>query len=200
MALDRIREEKDDERLDELAGVAWDELTAEQLPPCKAESGAFMNERPWVRRFEHPYSTIKKTADTHGVLKPTVVKVPEYAAFAVPFGWMLRGEQQGIDAKLPNPLPPDEKSPFASPWVFGRARQTALVDLVFGRLKPERSLVFFYCKEGQPLGDTISRLIIGVGRIETIAPTKQYDANPGKATYPMWDRLLRHSIRPEGSE
>lgn len=200
VALDRIREEKDDDRLDELAGVAWDELTAEQLPPCKAESGAFMNERPWVRRFEHPYSTIKKTADTHGVLKPTVVKVPEYAAFAVPFGWMLKSEQQGIDAKLPNPLPPDEKSPFASPWVFGRARQTALVDLVFGRLKPKRSLVFFYCKEGQPIGDTISRLIIGVGRIETIAPTKQYDANPGKATYPMWDRLLRHSIRPEGSE
>jgi hypothetical protein len=200
VALDRIREEKDDERLDELAGVAWDELTAEQLPPCKAESGAFMNERPWVRRFEHPYSTIKKTADTHGVLKPTVVKVPEYAAFAVPFGWMLRSEQQAIDAKLPSPLPPDEKSPFASPWVFGRARQTALVDLVFGRLKPERSLVFFYCKEGQPLGDTISRLIVGVGRIETIAPTKQYDVESGKPTYPMWDRLLRHSIRPDGSD
>ena len=89
VALDRIREEKDDERLDGLAGVAWDELTPEQLPPCKAESGAFMNERPWVRRFEHPYSTIKKTAVSHGVLKPTVVKVPEFAAFAVPFGWML---------------------------------------------------------------------------------------------------------------
>ena len=100
MALDRIREEKDDNALDEIAGVGWDELTPEQLPPCKAESGAFMNERPWIRRFEHPYATIKKTADTHGVLKPTVVKVPEYAAFAVPFGWMLRSEQQAIDAKL----------------------------------------------------------------------------------------------------
>lgn len=200
VALDRIREEKDDDALDELAGLPWDELKPDQLPPCKAESGAFMNERPWARRFEHPYSTIKKAAETHGALKPTVVKVPEYAAFAVPFGWMLRSEQQAIDAKLPSPLPPDEKSPFASPWVFGRARQTALVDLVFGRLQPARSLVFFYCKEGQPLGDTISRLIVGVGRIETIAPTKQYDAQPGKATYPMWDRLLRHSIRSDGSD
>ncbi|WP_419697321.1 ATP-dependent DNA helicase (plasmid) [Mesorhizobium muleiense] len=186
--------------MDQIAGLRWDELTPEGLPPCKAESGAFMNEWPWIRRFEHPYSTIKKAAETHGALKPTVVKVPEYAAFAVPFGWMLRSEQQTIDAKLPSPLPPDENSPFPSPWVFGRARQTALVDLVFGRLKPERSLIFFYCKEGQPLGDTISRLIVGVGRIESIAPTKQYDAQPGKPTYPMWDRLLRHSIRPDGSD
>lgn len=200
VALDRVREEKDDDALDRIAGVGWDELTQEQLPPCKAESGAFMNERSWSRRFEHPYATIKKAADTHGVLKPTIVKVPEYATFAVPFAWMLTSEQAAIDAKLPTPLPPDEKSPFASPWVFGRARQTALVDLVFGRLKPERSLVFFYCKEGQPLGDTLARLIVGVGRIETIAPTKHYDAESGRPTYPMWDRLLRHSVRPDGAD
>jgi hypothetical protein len=200
VALDRIREEKDDSALDQIAGVSWDELTSEQLPPCKAESGAFMNERPWIRRFEHPYSKNKKAAETHGGLRPTVVRVPEYSAFAVPFNWMLKSEQRTIDEKLPSPLPPDEKSPFVSPWVFGRARQTALVDLVFSRIKPKRSLVFFYCKEGQPLGDTISRLIVGVGRIETIAPTKQYDAQPGHPTYPMWDRLLHHSIRADGSD
>ena len=198
VALDRIREEKDDDALDEIAGVSWADLDQEQLPPCKAESGAFMNERPWTRRFEHPYTEIKKAAETHGALRPTVVKVPEYAAFAVPFGWMLRGEQANIDARLPTPLPPDEKSPFASPWVFGRARQTALVDHVFGQLTPERSLVFFYCKEGQPLGDTLPKLIVGVGRIQTVAPVKQYDAPAGRPTYPMWDRLLRHSIRPDG--
>jgi hypothetical protein len=197
-ALDRIREEKNDAELDLLAGRGWDELTSGELPPCKAESGAFMNEREWLRRFEHPYAGIKKAADTHGHLKPTTVKVSPFSAFAVPFGWMLRSEQAAIDSKLPVPLPPDEKSPFGSPWVFGRARQTALVDLVFGRLVPERSLVFFYCKEGQPLGDTISRLVVGVGRIASIAPVKQYDAPSGKATYPMWDRLLRHSIRPDG--
>ena len=197
-ALDRIREEKEDDKLDLLAKRGWDTLKPDELPPCKAESGAFMNEREWVRRFEHPYAEIKKAAETHGHLKPTMVKVPPFAAFAVPFGWMLRSEQSAIDAKLPTPLPTDEKSPFASPWVFGRARQTALVDLVFGRLVPERSLVFFYCKEGQPLGDTISRLVVGVGRIQSVTPVKQYEASGGKPTYPMWDRLLRHSIRPEG--
>jgi len=198
VALDRIREEKDDAALDAIAGVSWDKLSPSELPPCKAESGAFMNEHEWVRRFEHPYAAIKKAADTHGYLKPTSVKVPPYSAFAVPFGWMLKGEQAGIDAQLPSPLPPDERSPFASPWVFGRARQTALVDLLFDRLKAEHSLVFFYCKEGQPLGDTISRLVVGVGRIQSIAPVKLYDATPGHVGYPMWDRLIRHSIRPTG--
>lgn len=44
VALDRIREEKDDVAEDALAGRPWHELTQGELPPCKAESGAFMNE------------------------------------------------------------------------------------------------------------------------------------------------------------
>lgn len=199
-ALDRVREERDDEAEDAIAGRAWDKVAPGQLPPCKAESGAFMSPHEWTREFEHPYVDIKKAADTHGHLKKTAVKVPEYATFAVPFAWMLRSEQEGIDEKLPEPLPPDEESPFASPWVFGRARQEALLKLFFGRLAPERSLVFFYCKEGQPLGDTISRLVMGVGRIVSIAPPKAYDVAGKKPTYLMWDRMFRHSVRTDGDD
>jgi hypothetical protein len=127
-----------------------------------------MNAAPWRRRFVHPYSSSQKTAETHGILKPTIVEVPEYSAFAVPFAWMLLGEQKSIDEKLPNPLAPDEKSPFHSAWVFGRERQSELIDLFFDRLTPKRSLVFFYCKEGQPVDETISRLIVGVGQIQNV--------------------------------
>ncbi len=199
-ALDRIREEKDDAYEDAHAGQSWSDLNPDELPPCKAESGAFMNATPWRRRFVHPYSSSQKTAETHGILKPTIVEVPEYSAFAVPFAWMLLGEQKSIDEKLPNPLSPDEKSPFHSAWVFGRERQSELIDLFFNRLTPKRSLVFFYCKEGQPVDETISRLIVGVGQIQNVMPTKQYDVADGKPTYPMWDRLVRHSIRPDGVE
>src|SRR4051794_23440409 len=106
-ALDRIREERDDVAEYRMAGKQWNELSDDQLPPCKAESGAFMNPTAWIRKFEHPYTTIKKAADTHGHLRPTTMKVPEYATFAVPFGWMLRSEQRAIDEALPKPLPPD---------------------------------------------------------------------------------------------
>jgi hypothetical protein len=159
-----------------------------------------MNSDEWIRRFVHPYSGIKKAAETHGHLKPTAVKVPPYATFVVPFAWMLRSEQAAIDARLPTPLPPDEASPFASPWVFGRARQEGILKLFSSRLTPERSLIFFYCKEGQPLGDTISRLVMGVGRITTLAPPKAYDVSEKKPSHLMWDLLIRHSIRPEDSD
>jgi len=199
-SLDRIREERDDEAEDAIAGRSWNEMEPDRLPPCRAESGVFMSPDKWTRSFIHPYANSKKAAATHGHLKRTLVKVPPYATFAVPFAWMLTSEQEAIDEKLPEPLPPDEESPFSSPWVFGRARQEALVNLFFSRLVPERSLVFFYCKEGQPLGDTISRLVMGIGRITSIASMNTYDTVVEKPSYPMWDRLFRHSIRPDGDD
>lgn len=199
-ALDRIREERDDSHEDALAGKGWNSLAPDALPPCKAESGAFMNDEEWSRLFVHPYAGLKKTEETHGHLQPTPVKIPSYATFVVPFAWMLRSEQDGIDQRLPMPLPPDDESPFPSPWVFGRARQEALLRHFSSCLKPERSLVFFYCKEGQPLGDTISRLVMGVGRVATIAPPKAYDVAQNKPTQLMWDLLIRHTIRPDGDD
>ena len=200
-ALDRIRDERDDAAEDVLAGTPWNALPPEQHPPCKAESGAFMNRAEWTRRFRHPYAGIDKAAGTHGHLKPTSVRVSPFATFAVPFAWMLRSEQDAIDGRLPVQLPPEEPSPFNSPWVFGRARQGFLLDLFSSRLTPGSSLVFFYCKEGQPLGDTVSRLVVGAGRIMSVAAPKEYDVvDKRKPTYPMWDLLIRHSIRPEGHD
>jgi len=197
VALDRIREERDDATENTIAGRSWGTLKPEQLPPCKAESGAFMNPEEWVRAFEHPYANIPKAVETHGHLRPTSIKVPPYSTFAVPFAWMLRSEQECIDNKFPDSIPKDEKPPFPSPWVFGRERQEALLRLFFGRLVPDRSLGFFYCKEGQPLGDNYSRLIMGVGRITSIAPVGIYKVDGKKPAYPMWDRIIRHSIRPD---
>jgi len=199
-ALDRIREERDDAREDKLAGKRWSALDPDELPACKAESGAFMNGDEWTRRFVHPYAGIKKAEETHGHLKATPVKIPPYSTFVVPFAWMLRSEQEAIDERLPTPLPPDQDSPFASPWVFGRERQEAILKLFSSRLTPGRSLVFFYCKEGQPLGDTISRLVMGVGRIATLAAPKGYDVAKKKPTQLMWDLLVRHTIRPDGAD
>ncbi|ALN88205.1 AAA domain protein [Lysobacter capsici] len=199
-ALDRIREERNDAREDAIAGKRWSMLGPDELPACKAESGAFMNSDEWSRVFVHPYAGIKKAEETHGHLKQTQVKIPSYATFVVPFAWMLRSEQEHLDAKLPEPLPPDEESPFSSPWVFGRARQEAILNLFASRLTPERSLVFFYCKEGQPLGDIFTRLVMGVGRIANVARPKAYDVSKQKPTQLMWDLLIRHTIRPDGED
>jgi hypothetical protein len=197
--LDRIRAERDDVAEQPLAGKHFAELTPKQHPPCKAESGAFMNSREWIREFNHPYQSLTKTQATHGQLKPTKIKVEPYSTFAVPFLWMLREQQENIDNSLPQPLPADEGSPFNSPWVFSKARQEALCDLFFGRLTPGRSLVFFYTKSGHPLGEAISRLVVGVGTVDSISGLLRYDSSTA-STYPLWDRKFRHSIRPDGHQ
>lgn len=199
-SLSRIRETRDDAREETLAGRRWEVLPPADLPPCKGESGAFMNPDEWTRRFEHPFASSRQAATTHGHLKPTSVRVPPYSAFAVPYWWMMRSSQQAIDDRRPEPLPPDEDAPFEQAWVFGRARQEALLQLFFGSLVPARSLVFFYCKDGHPLGDAVSRLITGIGRITAPPHGEWFQVDGTKPSYLMWDHLIRHSIRPDGDD
>lgn len=198
-ALPRVRESKSIDE-DELAGKTFDSLSPSELPPCKAESGFFMSPRPWVREFDHPYRANKHCTETHGNMKKRLLTVPAYSAIAVPFHWMLRRNQKQLDQGLPQPLPTDGTPPFPSPWVFGRKRQEALVDLVFGRLTKERSLAFFYTKEGHPLGDGIRRLVVGLGRITSVGKREHYDTVNGAQGYPLWDRVISHSIRPDGDD
>lgn len=197
LMLDRIREARDDVEEDARAGRAWGTLKREELPPCVEEGAGFMSDREWFRTFQHTYQNISNANATHGNLRPTTMRVSPYTTFAVPFAWMLRENQQQIDTALPEPLPADEESPFPSIWVFGRARQEAICKQFFGQLTPEQSLVFFYCKEGQPLGDSISRLVVGVGHIQSVGAQRYYDSH-GDTTYPFWDREIYHSIRPDG--
>src|SRR5882724_1682778 len=73
VALDRIREERDDakEDIQALKERSWSKLRFDQMPPCIFESAGFMNDCDWKRTFDHPFRKNKKTADTHGHLKPT---------------------------------------------------------------------------------------------------------------------------------
>jgi ATP-dependent exoDNAse (exonuclease V) alpha subunit len=198
LALDRVRESRDDAYEEAIAGRHWADLDGDALPPCRQEAGAFMSAREWTRVIPHPYQERSKTRDTHGHLRPTVVKVPPFSTFAVPFAWMTRRGQEEIANRLPNGLPEDREPPFPTAWVFGRQRQEALLKTFFDPVIPGKSLVFFYTKEGQPISDAINRLVVGVGRLTKVGPVLEYDSVGGKPTYPMWDRLVHHSIRPDG--
>lgn len=157
-----------------------------------------MSSREWWQERVHPYASAGKANATHGNLRPTRIRMPAYSTLAVPFWWMLQQNQKLIDSRLPEPLPPDEESPFSSPWVFGRARQEALGELFFGRLRPGSSLAVFYTKSGHPLGENINRLVVGIGGVDNIGPMLRYDVASG-ATYPLWERSIEHSIRKDGS-
>jgi len=200
LALDRVREGRDDAYEDGVAGRLWSDLTGDQLPPCQAEAGAFMNAYEWTRIIRHPYQNVFKTKATHGHLLPTPVTVPAYSTFAVPYWWMTIRNQDEIIEHSPAQWPEDRKAPFHTSWVFGRKRQEALLESFFGDLTPGQSLVFFYTKEGQPISDSISRLVVGVGRLTKVGPLLHHHTTGSKDSYPVWDRLVSHSIRPDGSD
>ncbi|SLK17377.1 MULTISPECIES: hypothetical protein [unclassified Paenibacillus] len=157
----------------------------------------------WDRWVEHPYQKIKSTRDTHGNLRKTRIPVPPFTTFAVPFAYMLSENQSDLDKRQPNRFPEDKVAPFPTAWVFGRERQKELLRHYFENryLKKEQSLVFFYTNEGHPLGDSISRLLVGVETIMKIGALEEYDTlEEGQESYPLWDRLITHSIREEGEE
>jgi ATP-dependent exoDNAse (exonuclease V) alpha subunit len=203
LALKRIREERDDTTEAEWAeeGLHFKDIKSDLLPPCKAENSYFMSKHSFERLFEHPYANNEKAAKTHGQLVPTKVKIPSHSAVAVPFWWMNRDNQQEVDRLSPAILPSDEKDPFPkrSPWIFSGDRQEAILNLFFNQLTPKQSLVFFYTKEGQPVNEHISRLIVGLGAIDSISSILRYDTKGGKA-YPLWDRVVSHSIREDGEK
>lgn len=199
LALKRVREERKDDEEARVACRHFSMLSPTSLPPCKAENSYFMSETAFDRIFDHPYRQNKKAQKTHGHLKPAKVQIPAHSAVAVPFWWMNRDSQKEVANRSPATLPPDEKDPFPkqSPWVFARDRQEAILDLFFDQLTPRQSLVFFYTKEGQPIRENLSRLVVGVGSIEDIPGILRYDSTEGKR-YPLWDRIIPHSIRRDG--
>lgn len=193
----RIYESKKISEEENLAGRSWDSLSDEQLPPCKAEGAAFMNAQRWQRTFRHPYQFDPKLP--HSKLLDTNVEVKPYSTFAVPFNWMLKKNQANLTEQYPS-LSPDENAPFNSSWVYGEGRQREILQIFFNPILENHSLVFFYTKSGNPVDENCRRLLIEVGIVTGKSNLQEYDCRAGAKPYPMWDRLISHSIRPDGIE
>jgi hypothetical protein len=194
--LDQIRLHRDDEYEDEVAGRPFVEL--DMLPPCAFESGFFMSPRPVHLVRDHPYRQRRETPHAH--LQPTTIRVPAFALLVRPFRWMLTDVADEIEAHLPRSLPPEEPAPFPTSWVYDPDRQVALLELFFEQIVGGESLVVVYTKSGHPLGDHINRLILGIGKVGSVGPLLSYDSTDPTRRYPLWERVVTHSIRADGTD
>lgn len=87
-------------------------------------------------------------------------EIPPYSTCTTPYRWMREEnfrkicEEEQLDIRGPD----DPRKEHG--WVFEPDRQLANF---WGRLEKGRSLIFF-CNEGNPLEESLNRVLIGVGR------------------------------------
>ena len=126
-------------------------------------------------------------------------EIPPYSVCPSPYRWMREENFRQIceDELLDIRGPDDGKREIG--WVTEPDRQLALLSEFWGRLEKKQSLIFFYCNQGNPLDEKLSRILVGVGRISDVAP-QVYFGKKGKFTddYPVWSRCITHDFENQG--
>jgi len=190
---------------DRFADQAFETLERADLPPCVEERVGFLSAHDLILKKEHPYKA--RSPETHGHFGETTLRFEAYSAACIPFGWMLRRQVEGdvrsgivgkADAlRLDYDAAREPDLPFDTNWVQDKRNQLIMLDTFFGALEPEGSLCVFYAKR-TPLAEDHRRVIIGVGRVKGIGNSTEYayDA-PGALKGVLWERNVRHSLRPD---
>lgn len=205
LALSRIAKSKPSD-LEERAGASFLDLDETWLPPCVDERVSFMLGQDLILSKNHPYR--ERSPDTHGHFAPTKLRLLAYSAACIPFSWMLsrhvEGDEEEVGSahrlKLGYSPEREPELGFTTSWIQDRSNQLVMLDTFFSALKKRESLCFFYAKK-TPLSESSRRVIIGVGRVEAVGPHTDYETTgPGPLDSVLWERCVRHSIRPDGED
>ena len=198
LRLGRIAEERNDALQVLNAGKSWNDLPEQQLPPCSAERAGFMSSTPRTVTKRHPYAAWN---ETYKKFTPTQFDLPAYSADCVPFRWMLREYAVELADRLQLPYQTaledavDQEANLNGPsWVQHADNQQLLLDTFFSAVTPQKTLAFFYAK-ATPVSDDPRRILVGVGRVLTIAKVVPYRQAGGGFGSVLWERVVRHSIR-----
>lgn len=185
-----VRDGRDDEREDCSAGLPLADL-GDWQPPCSRDPIAF--------------SKIGYTITHHDPLDfrrlPSVGEViPPYSVCPSPYRWMREENFRIVceDERLDIREPDKKDKEFG--WVVEADRQQELLKNFWGKLEKEQSLIFFYCNHGNPLDETLNRILLGVSRISQIGPQLFFGTKPPKYNeqYPIWSRCITHDFENQG--
>lgn len=207
LVLSRIAAGKRDDQ-DGHAGRLFEEMTASVMPPCVDERVSFMADHDLILKKQHPYKS--SSEETHGHFGETTLRLEAYSAACIPFGWMLKSNVEGDEksgevgkaASLRLGYDPDREPElsFETGWVQDKSNQLVMLDTFFGALEPGASLCFFYAKK-TPLSESAGRVIIGAARVKGVGQYTEYAYDgPGDLQGVLWERCVRHSLRPDGAD
>src|SRR5688572_14718858 len=138
-----IRDARDEKKELAVAGKWFAELGG-WCPPCSRDPGAFS---PKGYRLVH-----RDPLDFRSL--PEVPEdLPPYSFCPSPYRWMREENFRAVcDAEGLSIRGPDDPKKQKG-WVFEPDRQRDLLKYFWQRIEPQRSLVFFYCNQGNPLDE-----------------------------------------------
>jgi hypothetical protein len=186
--LQHIREARDDEREREAAGTSFDQLRG-WLPLCSRDAGAYAA-RGFVETHRDPLD--------FRLLPSVQEEVPPYSCFPSPYRWMCEEHLQAVSLaeglKSRQPDQPKERG-----WVYEPDRQRTLLHHFWQKLEPKKSLIFYYCNQGNPLNDDVARVLVGVGRIKEMGSQLYFGTKPDYSDqYPVWSRRVTQDYPQQG--
>lgn len=196
LCLEAIRDNRDDNWESDHAGQHIADLK-DRVPPCVRERATFMSARPITLSLTHRLTHDKKWAH----IQPTDLELPKYSAPALPFRWVSRDGAEELAAAYgtgydPSVEPMEDWMADGS-WVLNPYNQKLCLDAFWSAIQPQRSLVFFYAKAVPGIEDH-RRVLIGVGRVIEVLPPRQFrKGDPNGYEAWVWERAVRHSIKPE---
>ena len=150
-----IRDGRDEDREDEAAGMILAELDGWQ-PPCSRDTIAFSSSGYTITHND-PLEFRQLPSVKEGL--------PPYSVCPSPYRWMREENFRTIceDEKLDIRASDQKDKEFG--WVFEPDRQIELLRNFWGKLEKGSSLIFFYCNHGNPLDESLNRILLGVSRI-----------------------------------
>ncbi|WP_436776317.1 hypothetical protein [Yinghuangia sp. YIM S09857] len=184
-------------------GVRFQDLPG-GLPPCVGENGGFLSPRPHTLVRSHPYAgndALKNVVET-------AAPIPPWSLHAVPFFWLnaenLVGEvlpQQPVDDFVPDREEwVREQLNYQPAWVMQGDNQKAVIDAFFQNVTPHESLVFIYVKHS-PFDNQPRRTLVGAACVEEVTlPGRWQTSGPTAFPNHMWETVVRHTLRPDGTD
>jgi exodeoxyribonuclease V alpha subunit len=190
MVQQHIREGRDDDKEDDAAGWPLAGLKTWQ-PPCSRDPIAFS---------ACGYTITHKDPLEFRQLPSVPEEIPPYSVCPSPYRWLREESFRSIceDEKLDIRESDTKDKEFG--WVFEPDRQIELLRHFWGKLEKNKSLLFFYCNHGNPLDESLNRILLGVSRISQVGPQlffgKKLPKYPDQ--YPIWSRCITHDFENQG--
>lgn len=188
---EQIRDERDDKKEKELAGLPIHELGGWK-PPCSRDIGAYSS-FPCNQSHNDPLH--------RKYLSKTQEIIPPYSVLPAPYRWVREEHFQDICEKYNLKIRGAENINKTVGWVYEPDRQVALLDAFWSKIAEEKghSLIFYYSNQGNPVDENSIRLIVGIGRIADISKQLYFGGKDDKGNlYPIWTRVVTQDFPAQG--